>query len=93
MSDTKPHYFEVVMNSFSEGVLNQEVIVREYANTPEELVSKQMRYTNMALPTLVGAFEQLAQQDGYVTDAPVKGPKAGKKSNGETQQPEPQFVR
>ena len=47
--DKKPHYFEVVMNSVSNGVLNQEVIVvREYANTPGELTMKQMAFTKEA---------------------------------------------
>ena len=77
MADKKPHYFEVCMTSYSEGVLNQEVLVREYAATPEELVSKQMRYTNLAMPAVIGSFETLAQQDGWVTDKPVTGKPGG----------------
>ena len=45
----KPHYFELVMNSYSNGELNQEVVVvREYANDPAELVAKQMAFTRAA---------------------------------------------
>lgn len=44
--DAKPHYFELVMNSYSNGVLNQEVvIVREYAHSGAELTAKQMAFT------------------------------------------------
>ena len=46
---TKAHYFELVMNSYSNGELNQEVVVvREYANDPAELVAKQMAFTKAA---------------------------------------------
>ena len=45
----KPHYFELVMKSYSGGILNQEVvIVREYAQTPSELTVKQMGFTKSA---------------------------------------------
>lgn len=54
--EQKPHYFELVMNSYSEGVLNQEVVlVREYANTPGELVIKQMTFTKDAAPGIMEA--------------------------------------
>lgn len=69
----KPHYFEVVMNSVSEvdgvKVLNQEVIVREYASTPSELVAKQMPFSMEAIPALVGAFDAISkplQEQGLV---------------------------
>jgi hypothetical protein len=45
----KPHYFELVMNSYSAGVLNQEVVlVREYAPTGAQLCAKQMAFTKLA---------------------------------------------
>ena len=54
--EKKPHYFEVVMNSVSEGVLNQEVIlVREYAKTGAELTAKQMQFTRSATVPIVEA--------------------------------------
>lgn len=56
MSDKKPHYFEVCMNSYSNGVLNQEVVlVREYASTPGELTLKQMTFTKDAAAPIVEA--------------------------------------
>jgi hypothetical protein len=49
----KPHYFELVMNSYSAGVLNQEVvIVREYAPTGAQLTAKQMAFTKSAYPAI-----------------------------------------
>ena len=52
----KPHYFELVMNSYSEGELNQEVVlVREYADTPSELTAKQMGFSKEAAVTIVQA--------------------------------------
>ena len=48
-NETKPHYFELVMNSYSEGVLNQEVVlVREYAVNGAQLTAKQMAFTRDA---------------------------------------------
>ena len=45
----KPHYFDLVMRSVSDNVVNQEVVVvREYASTPAELVLKQMTFTKDA---------------------------------------------
>ena len=68
----KPHFFDVVMNSTSEltpeedplGVggiyLNQEVIVREYAFTPQELTAKQMPFSKEVIPAITGAFDTLS---------------------------------
>ena len=48
-NEAKPHYFELVMNSNSEGVLNQEVvIVREYAVNGAQLCAKQMAFSREA---------------------------------------------
>ena len=53
---SKPHYFELVMNSYSDGELNQEiVIIREYASTPGELVAKQMQFSESASVPIVQA--------------------------------------
>jgi len=62
----KPHYFELVMNSYSDGALNQEVvIVREYANTPGELCLKQMTFTKAATvkiaQTVVDAMDEMSK--------------------------------
>ena len=59
MSDKK-HYFEVVMNSYSDGVLNQEVAIREYAATGAELTVKQMAVTKKVIPVLVAAFDEMS---------------------------------
>jgi hypothetical protein len=40
MSDKKPHSVTVSIVSVSDGVTNQEVILREYAGSAEELVYK-----------------------------------------------------
>lgn len=52
----KPHYFDLVMRSVSEGVINQEVVlVREFANTPGELTVKQMGFSKDAGVPIVQA--------------------------------------
>jgi hypothetical protein len=61
----KPHYFELVMNSYSEGVLNQEVaFVREYAATGPQLTAKQMAFTKIVaapiVATVVDAMDQMS---------------------------------
>jgi hypothetical protein len=60
MADKKPHHFEIVMNSYSDGVLNQEVIVREYANTAGELTVKQMAMTKDVIPIIVESFDKMS---------------------------------
>ena len=56
LSEQKDHYFEVAMRSYSNGVLNQEVIiVREFAKTGAELTLKQMGYTKSAAVKIVQA--------------------------------------
>ena len=57
---SKPHYFEVVMNSYSDGVLNQEVVIREYAATPGELTLKQMTFTKDVMPSIVASFDAMS---------------------------------
>ena len=60
--DHKPHYFELSLRSVSRDeetgklVLNQEIpIVREYANTPGELVIKQMMFSKSAMIAVANA--------------------------------------
>jgi len=68
----KPHYFELAMNSYSDGELNQEVVlVREYAETPSELTAKQMGFSKVAavkiVQAVVDAMDQLSmplQEEG-----------------------------
>jgi hypothetical protein len=57
----KPHHFEIVMNSYSDGVLNQEVIVREYAKTGAQLTAKQMAMTKDVIPAIVASFDTLSK--------------------------------
>lgn len=55
-TNNKQHHFELVMRSFSNDDLNQEVVlVREYANTPAELTAKQMGFTKASGPALIAA--------------------------------------
>lgn len=64
----KNHYFEVVMNSYSDGVLNQEVVVREYAETGAELTAKQIAFTKDVIPAIVAAFDSMSaplQEQGF----------------------------
>ena len=58
---SKPHYFEVVMNSYSDGALNQEVVVREYAATGAELTAKQMAFSKAVMPAIMGAFDEMSK--------------------------------
>jgi hypothetical protein len=57
----KPHHFEIVMNSYSDGVLNQEVIVREYAKTGPQLTLKQMAMTRDVIPAIVASFDAMSK--------------------------------
>jgi hypothetical protein len=61
----KPHMFDIVMNSYSEVdgkvMLNQEVIIREYADTPSQLTTKQMEVTRVVIPSIIGAFDGMSK--------------------------------
>ena len=107
MSDPtyKPHYFDLVMRSVSEGVVNQEVVlVREYANTPGELTVKQMTFTKDAGVPLVqvvvdamdkqsAPIQELGQQEMLAAfEAWGTGKKSGGKKD-EKVEAEPPFVR
>ena len=81
----KPHHFEIVMNSYSEGVLNQEVIVREYATTVAELTLKQMAMTKDVIPKIVESFDNMSmpfQEQGLVEAAATYEKATGKKFAG-----------
>jgi hypothetical protein len=96
MSDKKPHHFEVVMNSYSlvdgKQMLNQEVIVREYADTPSQLTAKQMELTRVVIPAIVGAFDgmsKILQDQGMVEMAEAFEAETGKgKGQGASQKPQ-----
>jgi hypothetical protein len=82
---SKPHYFEIVMNSYSDGVLNQEVVVREYANTGAELTAKQMAFAKVVMPSVLGAFDELSmpyQEQGLVEMADAFQGKSKGKAKG-----------
>jgi hypothetical protein len=70
----KPHMFDIVMNSYSEVdgkvMLNQEVIIREYADTPSQLTAKQMEVTRVVIPSIIGAFDGMSKtlQDQGITE-------------------------
>jgi len=85
MADEKPHYFEVVMNSYSDGVLNQVVQIREYAATGGELTLKQMAFTKDVIPAMVQSFDNMSQawQEQGLTEAAEAFEKSvGKKQTG-----------
>jgi len=59
----KPHYFDLVMRSVSNDVVNQEVVlVREFASTPGELTVKQMSFSKDAgvaiVQTVIDAMDK-----------------------------------
>ena len=69
----KPHYYEIVQNSVSQDEngdhwLNQEVIFREYASSPEELVMKNMPMMNKVIPVILAGSEEAARAGGFITD-------------------------
>jgi hypothetical protein len=69
----KPHYYDIVQNSVSRDEngdhwLNQEVIFREFAFTPEELVLKNMPMMNAVIPVILEGSEAAANAGGFVTD-------------------------
>lgn len=66
----KEHYFELVMNSYSGGELNQEVVlVREYANTPGELTYKQMEFSKKAtMPIIQAVLDAMDQMSAPVQE-------------------------
>jgi hypothetical protein len=66
----KPHYFEVVMNSYSAGILNQEcILVREYAATGAQLTAKQMAFTkSAAVPITQAIVDAMDEQSKPIQD-------------------------
>jgi hypothetical protein len=70
----KPHYFDLVMRSVSEGVVNQEVVlVREYANTPGELTVKQMTFTKDAgVPLVQAVIDAMDKQSAPIQELGLK---------------------
>jgi len=82
MADEKPHYFEITMNSYSDGVLNQVVHIREYASTGGELTLKQMAFTKDVIPAIVDSFDKMSgpwQEQGLKEAGEVFEKATGKK--------------
>jgi hypothetical protein len=57
----KPHYVEISITSFSDGVVNSQSIHREFASTPNELVEKTFAMTEGVVGGLIGAAKALAK--------------------------------
>jgi len=71
-----PHYYEITQTSVSERAdgtrrLNQEIIFREFADSSEELVMKNMPMMKKVAAVLVEGSEEAAQAAGYVTEIPT----------------------
>jgi hypothetical protein len=66
----KAHCIEVVCSSMSEVngelVVNQELILREYASTPEELVIKNLAIVESGFPAILEACKGLARGQGVL---------------------------
>ena len=67
-----PHYYECTMTSVSEREdgsrrVNQEVIFREFADTSEELVLKNMPMSRKVVNAIVDGSEEAAQSAGFAT--------------------------
>jgi hypothetical protein len=58
----KAHSCGAVLFSESDGVLNQDIVLREYADTPEELVAKHLTLSKAVVQGATGwADEQVAE--------------------------------
>ena len=60
----KPHSVTVKIVSESEGDVNQEIICREFASTPQELVTKNMTIALAVVEAVTGAMAELASGQG-----------------------------
>jgi len=83
MAEEKPHFFEVTMNSYSDGVLNQVVHIREYAATGGELTLKQMKFTKDVIPAIVQSFDEMSapwQEQGLLEAGEIFEKATGKKA-------------
>ena len=57
---SKPHSVTVSIISESNGVLNQEILLKEYASTPEELVIKNFAIADVVINALQDGMKVLA---------------------------------
>lgn len=68
---TKPdHHVEVMISSVSKRAdgthrINQEIIYREYADTPKDLVTKNFPVAEAVTSALIAVNKKMAQGDGY----------------------------
>jgi len=62
---SKAHSVSVVITSESDGVVNQEIICKEYAETPEELVYKNFTITDHVIPAVDAAMKKMAEEGGF----------------------------
>ena len=80
------HYYEITMTSVSKRAdgsrrVNQEIIFREFADTSEELVLKNMPMARKIVDAGLEGSEEAAQSFGYQTsfDKPAPTPPPAKK--------------
>jgi hypothetical protein len=79
MSDIKrpDHYYEFTQTSISKKAdgslrLNQEVIFREFADSPEELTMKNMPHARKVANAIMDGCEELANAAGFPTLADMQ---------------------
>ena len=57
---SKPYSVTVSIVSVSNGEINQEILLREYATTEEELVMKNFAISDAVIPALDNAMKEMA---------------------------------
>jgi hypothetical protein len=64
MAEPKEHSVTVSIVSTSGGLINQEILLTEYASTPQELVTKHMTTSLFVVEACVKAMTELAEGQG-----------------------------
>ena len=66
----KAHSVTVTITSESNGKVNQEYMLKEYAESPEELVWKNFAITDAVTPAIDAAMKALAKEGGFIVEPP-----------------------
>lgn len=69
---SKAHSVTVSIVSESDGAVNQEVLLKEYASTPEELTMKNFTISDYVMPAVDAAMKALAEAGGFPIGVPGK---------------------
>jgi hypothetical protein len=73
---SKDHSVTVTITSVSGDAVNQEIICKEYAATPEELVYKNFTITDHVIPAVDAAMKKMAEDGGFLPSQPPGKPKS-----------------